>query len=75
MIYTADGNEYKNPQDAAKAKRNGEKLACAWLAGKVHNNEQLRELLRQAQPSRRRDVYNMILPHLKFRPLGFSMLV
>jgi hypothetical protein len=73
MIYDAHGNQYKNPSDAAKAKRTAERLACAHIGSQIKSNEELRDMLNQALPARRRDVYNMLFPYLKgFKVLGFQ---
>lgn len=75
MIYDAFGCEYKDHKKEAAARRDAEKAVCAALAANIKNNEELREYIRQAIPSRRRDVYNFTVPHLKFKPVGFSVLV
>lgn len=75
MIYDAYGQLYKSEKQKQREKRNAEEMVLQLIAPQVMNNEQLRDLLRKAHADRRRDVYNMIVPHLPFTPLGYSMLV
>jgi hypothetical protein len=74
-IYDAYGCEYKDPKKEQAARRDAEKAVCAMMAPALKNNDDLREFIRQAIPARRRDVYNFVVPHLKFKPVGFSFLV
>lgn len=60
------------PQDE-HADQNAALFRIQMLAKGIRNNRELRRVVRQADPALREAVYNMIVPHLKFRPHSFLL--
>lgn len=44
------------------------------LAGQIKDNRQFRKILKSAKPTMREEVYNMIAPHLSFKPWPYNLI-
>lgn len=49
-------------------------MLVRFYARTVQNNRQLRKIIRDIDPKMREAVYNLIAPHLKFKPLSYLLL-
>jgi hypothetical protein len=44
------------------------------LAPKIRNNKQLRQIIRDIDASQRKALYDLLKPHLSFKPLPYGLM-
>lgn len=66
-------SDIATPSQAAEELRENDDALWA-LAQIVKNNKDLRRIIAQAKPELRKAIYAGLLPHLRFKPLSFTLI-
>lgn len=54
--------------------KSAEQIEFEYMARNIHGNPHLKAIIRSTKPALRREVYELLLPHLQFKPKPLLLL-